>query len=92
MDAAYSFVVRGRVQGVFFRKHAVQEATKLSLRGWIQNAPNGDVVGEAAGSAAGVAAFKAWLTRGSPKARVDSVTASALDAMLVSEAGFVVRG
>jgi acylphosphatase len=89
---AFSFTVRGKVQGVFFRKHAVAEATKLELRGWIQNAPDGTVVGAAAGAPQPLASFKAWLSRGSPKARVDSVTMRAADAAVVgSGASFEVR-
>jgi len=89
---AFSFTVRGKVQGVFFRKHAVAEATRLSLRGYIRNAEDGSVVGEAAGAAAGVASFRLWLARGSPKSRVDSVSVVQLDAATVGEAGFEVKG
>ena len=90
-DTAIRFTARGKVQGVFFRKHAVAKATEQSQRGWVRNAPDGSVEGEAAGSATGVASFQAWLSRGSPRARVDSLSVVAFDAALVGEPGFGVR-
>ena len=35
--------VRGRVQGVWFRASAREEANKLSLNGWVANRPDGSV-------------------------------------------------
>ena len=68
-----SFEVSGRVQGVFFRKHTAEQAKALALVGWVANHADGcRVVGEAEGSPASVAAFKAWLaTTGSPKSVIE---------------------
>ena len=43
------YEIHGHVQGVFFRKSTAAEATRLGLTGWVQNTPNGTVVGEAHG-------------------------------------------
>ena len=74
-----AFDVRGRVQGVFFRKYTKQAADALGVVGWVQNdaADTDRVVGVAEGSAAAVSAFVAWLReKGSPKSKVVSVALS----------------
>lgn len=35
--------IKGRVQGVFFRKSAQDKARELGLTGWIRNNPDGTV-------------------------------------------------
>lgn len=62
--------VTGRVQGVGFRWSAIHEAQQLGLRGRVRNAGDGSVEVEAAGGAAALAEFLAWLRRGPPGARV----------------------
>ena len=37
-------VVRGRVQGVFFRDFTLQRASELGLRGYVRNLPHGQSV------------------------------------------------
>ena len=46
---ACDFEVFGTVQGVFFRKHTQQQATKLNLVGWVKNASSGTVQGHMEG-------------------------------------------
>ncbi len=36
-------VVSGRVQGVWFRQSAQQEANALGVKGWVRNRPDGTV-------------------------------------------------
>lgn len=36
-------VVRGRVQGVYFRASTRDEARRLGLTGWVRNEPDGSV-------------------------------------------------
>ena len=72
------FVVRGRVQGVMFRATAADEAGRLGVRGRIWNRDDGAVEVEAEGSAEQLRAFEAWLHKGPPQARVESVDAEDL--------------
>lgn len=67
------FIVRGKVQGVWFRASTRDEALKLGLRGYASNLSNGDVEVLAAGDAAAVERLAEWLRRGPPLARVEAV-------------------
>jgi acylphosphatase len=65
--------VSGRVQGVFFRSYAVDEAAARRIAGWIRNAPDGRVEAVFEGERATVDAMIQWCHRGSPAARVTGV-------------------
>lgn len=70
-----TFVIRGKVQGVFFRKYSQQKAVELSIFGFVENAEDGSVVGEAEGRLDKMVDFKQWLSsKGSPKSKIDSAT------------------
>ena len=67
-------VVRGRVQGVWFRGSMQDEADRLGIAGWVRNRPDGTVEAEIEGERAAVDALIAWARRGPPGARVDDVS------------------
>lgn len=67
------FIVRGKVQGVFFRAYAQQKATHLQLTGWVRNNADGCVECEAFGEKERLEKFKQWLQIGSPLAAVVNV-------------------
>ena len=73
MDAAARFVVRGVVQGVFFRASTREQAERLGLRGHAINLPDGSVEVLAAGDGEAIEQLAQWLRRGPSHARVDSV-------------------
>jgi len=66
-------VVSGRVQGVFFRASARDEARRLGLTGWVRNTIDGRVELIACGPRTAVDTLIAWLHRGPPMARVAAV-------------------
>lgn len=68
------FHIHGRVQGVGFRMWAREEAERLSVSGWVRNLPDGNVEGEAEGSASAVDSFLAYCQKGPFGARVDQLT------------------
>lgn len=74
--SCWSIQVKGKVQGVWFRKHTLEEATRLGLHGWVRNAPDGDVLIEAAGDPAALRQLADWCRQGPPQARVDRVEVS----------------
>lgn len=68
------FEVFGKVQGVFFRKCTLKQATALGLRGWVKNTKSGTVVGVMEGQEDRVGEMRRWLQNvGSPKSRIDNV-------------------
>jgi acylphosphatase len=69
-------VVRGRVQGVGFRFHAVRAAERLRLVGWVANEADGAVRCVAEGSADDLQRLLAELRTGPAGAWVDRVDES----------------
>ncbi|MGQ0677531.1 MAG: acylphosphatase [Rhodospirillales bacterium] len=69
----------GRVQGVWFRGWAADEAAARNLSGWVRNRRDGSVEALFAGDDAAVAAMVALCRRGPPAARVDSLVAEEAD-------------
>ena len=70
---AARFFVEGRVQGVFFRASARQQAEALGLRGYARNLHDGRVEVLAVGDVQAVERLAEWLKHGPPHARVDRV-------------------
>ncbi len=70
------FVCHGRVQGVFFRASAKDEADYLALTGWVRNIPDGSVEIVAEGDLEAVADLLRWCEHGPPYANVSRVDAS----------------
>lgn len=66
--------VEGKVQGVFFRASARQQADLLGVTGFARNEPDNSVYIEAEGDEESLATFLAWLAEGPPAARVDKVS------------------
>ncbi|KAH8410149.1 hypothetical protein KR009_007015, partial [Drosophila setifemur] len=68
------FEVFGRVQGVYFRRHALKKARTLGIRGWCMNTDVGTVKGYIEGRPAEINVMREWLkTTGSPESNVDRV-------------------
>ena len=86
---ALTGLIRGRVQGVFFRAETQARARKLGLKGWVKNTGEGDVAVLVAGPEAAVRSMQEWLDSGPPLARVDSVELS--ECALPDCSGFEIR-
>jgi len=71
--AQLRILVHGRVQGVFFRHAAAEEARELGLRGWVKNLANGDVEIVAEGPRRELKIMVAWANQGPRLARVTDV-------------------
>ncbi|MCS6857916.1 MAG: acylphosphatase [Sandaracinaceae bacterium] len=66
-------IIRGRVQGVYFRASAQREAKRLGLTGWVKNRPDGAVEIVAEGEEEPIKEFLSWAQHGPSTARVDQV-------------------
>ena len=70
------FLVRGRVQGVWFRASTREQAVRLGLTGHAINLADGRVEVVACGPADRLDQLAAWLWQGPELARVDEVVSA----------------
>ncbi len=82
-------VVRGRVQGVFFRAETRDRARSLGIAGWARNTPDGTVEAVFEGERERVESLVEWCRRGPPLADVSAVDVEWEEPR--GEAGFAVR-
>lgn len=68
-------VVRGRVQGVYFRASTQREARRLGLSGWVKNRPDGTLEVLIEGEEASIRELYGWAQKGPGAARVERVDA-----------------
>lgn len=66
-------VVRGRVQGVYFRASAQREARRLGLVGTVRNRSDGSVEIVAEGEETAIRELHGWAQKGPSVARVERV-------------------
>lgn len=66
-------IVKGKVQGVFFRAGTQDEAKRLGVTGYAKNLPDGSVEVIASGEREKVLALAEWLKSGPPRATVSEV-------------------
>lgn len=66
-------IISGRVQGVFFRAHARDFASKFGVSGWVKNRPDGKVEALLEGNGEDVKAVIDWCNDGPPGASVAGV-------------------
>ena len=66
-------VIKGRVQGVFYRATAKDIADRLGIKGWVRNLPDNNVEVRATASEEILQKFMNWCKQGPPKAKVDDV-------------------
>lgn len=67
-------LIEGRVQGVFFRAYARDQAVQLRLTGWVRNTSDGRVESVVEGSEDIVEGFIDWCRQGPPSSKVTQVT------------------
>ena len=79
MDQCIKAIVRGKVQGVFFRAYTEEEARRQGLVGWVRNLTNGDVEAMICGPAGNIESMIKWLYTGSPMANVREVNVTGVE-------------
>jgi len=72
-EARARVIVRGRVQGVFFRAEAQARARSLAIAGWARNEPDGSVQAVFEGDRPRVQSMVEWCGRGPRGAHVEKV-------------------
>jgi acylphosphatase len=84
--------VRGRVQGVGFRRFVWRQAQVLPICGWVKNNPDGSVEIEAAGACEHIGHFISDVRQGSFLSRVDEIEEIRRDRLpLLPEVKFEIR-
>ena len=63
-------IIRGRVQGVWYRGSAQEVAGELGLTGWVRNLSDGSVELVAEGESSALESLKVWCREGPLLARV----------------------
>jgi acylphosphatase len=71
-------LIKGKVQGVFYRATAKDMAQALDLKGWIKNTGEGDVEVIVTGSDSAIHQFIEWCKKGPPKAVVITVNVTSI--------------
>ena len=71
-------VIKGKVQGVYYRASARDIAIELGIKGWIKNVPGGQVEVMASGNKEELEKFIGWCRRGPKHAEVSDVAVTRL--------------
>lgn len=66
-------LIKGKVQGVFFRATARDVADEIGVKGWVRNTEEGDVEAMASGSEEQLQKFIQWCKTGPSQAMVTNV-------------------
>ncbi len=72
-------IIKGRVQGVWFRRYTQQVANELGIGGYVRNLPDGSVEVVASVPDEVWEEFLAALRKGPPLARVDEIDIEPID-------------
>jgi acylphosphatase len=70
MEVRAHVLIRGRVQGVFFRSEIKRRAEELETKGWVKNLPDGSVEAVFEGQESSVKKFIEFCKKGPSGARV----------------------
>ncbi len=68
-------LIKGKVQGVYYRASAREQAVKLALTGWVKNTPEGAVEAMVTGDETSLQQFIAWCRQGPSRAIVTELIA-----------------
>ena len=71
--ATIHLIIKGKVQGVFYRKNAREEALSLGVTGWIRNKDDGDVEAMVSADPGKLVQFEKWCKQGPRLAEVNEV-------------------
>jgi len=73
---ALHLMIRGRVQGVWFRASTQETARQLKIKGWVRNTPEGNVEAHIQGEESSVEKMLSWCSQGPPGAGVEGIDVS----------------
>ena len=74
-----NLLIKGKVQGVFYRASARDKAMELGITGWVKNTPDGNVEIVASGDKESLEKFIEWCHKGPSRALVTGLTMKEMD-------------
>lgn len=78
-------LIKGKVQGVFFRASAKEMADKLNVKGWVKNTAEGDVEVMASGEENNIYQFIEWCKHGPRRAVITDVIVTQKEAVAFND-------
>ncbi|HEY1022364.1 MAG TPA: acylphosphatase [Flavisolibacter sp.] len=75
----HHLLIKGKVQGVFYRASAKEVADALGIGGWIKNTPEGHVEAVVSGAVYQLEDFLTWCHKGPNKAIVTGIAVEELE-------------
>ncbi len=82
MDKQIHIIVKGKVQGVYFRDYTQRQARKLGLKGTVRNISDGSVEIKGQGSPTQLQKLEEWCWEGSPYSSVVSVIVKEISSLV----------
>ena len=79
MNKGLSVIVKGKVQGVFFRASTVEQAERFGVSGWVKNTSDGHVEMEIYGDPIDLDKMLDWCKTGPSRAEVAEVNTKDID-------------
>lgn len=89
--SAINILIKGKVQGVFFRKSILEKAQELGLFGFVENREDGSVFIEALGEEEALAQFYEWCKTGPEQAEVSTCEKTELEESSEAFESFEIR-
>lgn len=80
----YHLLIKGKVQGVYYRASAREKGEEMGVKGWVKNTPDGNVEAVVSGEEEAVDAFIAWCKKGPERAKVSEVIRTKIQEKLFS--------
>jgi len=80
-----NLLIKGKVQGVFYRASARDMARELQITGWVRNTQDGDVEIVASGDKDSMKKFIEWCQKGPSRAVVTDVVVKERDTVNVRD-------
>ena len=84
-------IVKGQVQGVYYRAGIREQALALGLTGWVRNLSNGNVEFEAQGAQEHLDSLLLWAQTGPPAAMVEGLSCNPCAAQPAEQDFAIVR-
>jgi acylphosphatase len=69
----HKLLIKGRVQGVSYRKSTKRMADELRVNGWVRNLPTGEVEACFEGPRSAVIELTSWCKQGPPRSKVEEI-------------------